>query len=571
MYTLGINAAFHDSSAALLRDGEPVAAAEDERFTRIKHGKRPVPFLSYQLPFHAIDYCLREAGIPLRAVDQIAYSFDPSLCLDGVDPETLALPLEPSAQPREDGRHPWEPLFLAGIVNAPRFLVDDIPHHLKTLRQGIASHDELPPFRFVEHHMAHAASAFYVSGFKRAAVLTMDGRGELASTSFAVGDGARLTKLNQVEIPHSLGLLYERVTAHLGFLHSSDEYKVMALASYGSERFFERFSRFVRVFEDGRYEIDAIDLENEFGPACGPVQPVKQWHYDLAAALQHALEESVLEIASRFHSETGIDELCLAGGVALNCVMNGRLRDEGPFRSIFVQPAAGDAGTALGAAYLLDAEVRNQPSSYAMTHAYLGPYYAESEIRSVLDGARLEYTRPDDIADAVAELLTQDRIVGWFQGRMEFGPRALGARSILAAPVDPDMKDRLNAIKHREEFRPVAPAVMEERLSDYFEANTPDPFMLFVANVRADKADQIPAVRHIDGTARVQSVSQGSAPMFHRVIERFEKRSGVPVVINTSFNTRGEPIVCTPEDALACYFTTALDALAMGPYLLRKR
>jgi carbamoyltransferase len=256
MYTLGINAAFHDSSAAILRDGLPIAAAEDERFTRIKHGKRPVPFLSYQLPFHAIDYCLREAGIPLSAVDHIAYSFDPSLALDGIDPETISLPLEPSAKAREDGRHPWEPLFLAGIVNAPRFLLDDVPHHLRGLRADIQSRDQLPPFHFVEHHMAHAASTYFVSGFDQAAVLTMDGRGEQASTVFSVGDGANLSKVDEVRLPHSLGLLYERATSHLGFLHSSDEYKVMALASYGSDRFFERFRRFVEVMEDGRYEIE---------------------------------------------------------------------------------------------------------------------------------------------------------------------------------------------------------------------------------------------------------------------------------------------------------------------------
>ncbi|HEX5140694.1 MAG TPA: carbamoyltransferase C-terminal domain-containing protein, partial [Dehalococcoidia bacterium] len=315
----------------------------------------------------------------------------------------------------------------------------------------------------------------------------------------------------------------------------------------------------------------SVDFATEFGPARGPGEPVEQWHYDLAAALQKTLEESVLEIALRFHERTGLDDLCMAGGVALNCVMNGRLRDEGPFKRIFVQPAAGDAGTALGAAYLIDSDLRHEASPFTMDHAYLGPSYAESEVRRVLEGARLAYERPEDIGDAVAELLAQDRIVGWFQGRMEFGPRALGARSILAAPSDPDMKDRLNAIKQREEFRPVAPAVMEEHLSAYFETDVPDPFMLFVANVRPEKAHEIPAVRHIDGTARAQSVNAASAPLFHHVIDCFRRRSGVPVVINTSFNTRGEPIVCTPEDALACYFTTALDALAIGPYLLRKR
>jgi len=571
MYTLGINAAFHDSSAALLRDGRPVAAAEEERFTRIKHGKRPVPFLSYQLPFHAIDYCLREAGIRLAEVDRIAYSFDPSLCLGGSERASISLPVEPSAEPREDGRHPWEPLFLAGIVNAPRFLVDDWPHHLSRNRDGIFSAADLPPFEFVEHHMAHAASTFYVSGFNEAAVLTIDGRGERSSTLLSVGKGASLSKLHEVPLPHSLGMLYERVTSHLGFLHSSDEYKVMALASYGSDALLPQVRRLVELTNDGGYEIAAYDLASEFGPARRPGEPLEPRHFDLAAALQTTVEESVLEMVVRLQRRTGLTDLCLAGGVALNCVMNGRLRDEGPFQRLFVQPAAGDAGTALGAAYLVDARERGVSHEYEMTDAYLGPSYEDEAIRRVLDNAHLNYEMPGDIADATAELLAQDLIAGWYQGRMEFGPRALGARSIVASPADPDMKDRLNAIKQREEFRPVAPAVLEERASEYFEAAQPDPFMLFVRNVRPEKASAIPSARHIDGTARVQTVSKEHAPAFHALIEAFARRTGVPVIVNTSFNTRGEPIVCTPEDALACYFTTTLDALAIGPYLLRKR
>src|SRR3954468_18162637 len=265
MYTLGINAAFHDSSAALLLDGRPVAAAEEERFTRIKHGKRPVPFLSYQLPFHAIDYCLREASIRLQDVDRIAYSFDPSLCLEATDQDTISLPLEPSARPREDGRHPWEPLFLAGIMNAPRFLLDDWPHHLSRNRNGIASPADLPPFEYVEHHLSHAASAYFVSGFDEAAVLTIDGRGENTSTLLSIGKGAGLSKLHEVPLPHSLGMVYEHVTSHLGFLHSSDEYKVMALASYGSDALLPEFRRFVELTDDGGYKIAPYDLASQFG------------------------------------------------------------------------------------------------------------------------------------------------------------------------------------------------------------------------------------------------------------------------------------------------------------------
>ncbi len=570
MYVLGINAAFHDSSAALLRDGVPVAAAEEERFTRIKHGKRPVPFTSYQLPFHAIAYCLREAGIGLCAVDRIAYSFDPALALAGRDPETLRLPLEPSNAPLPAGSYAWEGLFLAGVLNLPRFLVDDIPHHLSALRDGIASYRDLPPIEFVEHHLAHAASSYYVSGFDAAAILTLDGRGEQATTLHAVGRGTEIERIQDVLMPHSLGLLYERVTAYLGFLHSSDEYKVMALASDGSDRFVSRFRRLVELGEDGRFRVADVDLESEFGPRRRPGEPLDARHFDVAAALQRVLEESVLSLSRWLHARTGLSDLCLAGGVALNCVMNARLRDESPFRRVFVQPAAGDAGTALGAAYAVDARERRGARPYTMTHAYLGPGFDDDQIRRALERAKLPYERPADIADAAADLLARDRIIGWFQGRMEFGPRALGARSILAAPSDPTMKDRLNAIKDREEFRPVAPAVLEEYAAEYFEPAEPSPFMLFVHRVRGEREHLIPAVRHSDGTARIQTVSERDAPLYYRLIRAFMSRTGVPVVVNTSFNTRGNPIVCTPEDALECFYTSPLDALAIGPYLLSK-
>jgi carbamoyltransferase len=570
LYVLGINAAFHDSSAALLCDGVPVAAAEEERFTRIKHGKRPVPFTSYQLPFHAIDYCLQEAGIPLSRADRIAYSFDPSLVLAERDPASVRLPLEPSRAPREDGLEAWDPLFLAGIINAPRFLVGDVPHHLRHLPSDLGSGRPLPPFEFVEHHLAHAASAFYVSGFHDAAILTIDGRGEQATTLHAVGHGARIEKLEQVNVPHSLGLLYEEVTSYLGFLRSSDEYKVMALASSGNDRFVSRFRNFVQMGEDGRYQICLRDLEAEFGPARLRGEPLEQRHFDIAAGLQTVLEESALGLASWLYARTGMDDLCLAGGVALNCVMNARLRDESPFRRLFIQPAAGDAGTALGAACVVDARERGEPAPYTMEQAGLGPAYDGHRIRKALDRAKLPYEQPDDIAAATAELLACGKIVGWFQGRMEFGPRALGARSILASPQDANMKDKLNGIKDREDFRPVAPAVLEECAADYFEPSGPSPFMLFTTQIRPGKADAIAAVCHVDGTARIQTVSRRQLPLFHRLIRAFQERTGIPVVVNTSFNTLGRPIVCTPEDALECFFTTPLDALAIGPYLLVK-
>ena len=561
MYILGLNAAFHDSSAALLRDGIPIAAAEEERFTRIKHGKRPMPLLSYQLPFHAISYCLEEAGISLRDVDRIAYSYDP----DVVDPVS-------GAQTKQwaSGFGRWGETFIAGIRAAPRLLRDDVPHHLQSLLDGIESYADVPPFEFVEHHLAHAASAYYVSGFDESAILTLDGRGERVTTLAALGRGPEIRRVAEVEFPHSLGLLYEEVTSYLGFLRSSDEYKVMALASFGSDRCVDEFRKLVRLDGAGHYTIEPLMLEQRFGPRRRRGDRLSQHHYDLAFALQQTLEESVLELAEWLHHQTGSRNLCMAGGVALNCVMNARVRDDGPFDRVFVQPAAGDAGTALGAAYVVDVQQRGSAIPFTMSDAYLGPEYSEQAIRRALDRAKVPYSRPRDIAAATAELLTKDLIMGWFQGRMEFGPRALGSRSIVASPSDPNMKDRLNNIKDREEFRPVAPAVLAERAAEYFSPPVADPFMLFVSEVVPERAHEIPAVRHVDGTARIQTVSREHAPGFHALLSAFAERSGVPVVVNTSFNSLGRPIVNTPEDALECFFTTPLDALAIGPYLLRK-
>ena len=560
MYVLGINAAFHDSSAALLSDGVPVAAAEEERFTRIKHGKRPVPQLSYALPFHAIAYCLDEAGIGLRDVAHVAYSYEPALARDR----------RPRSKAWDSGFGRWESVFLDGIESAPRMLLNDIPHHLRTLRAGIISVEELPPFTFVEHHMAHAASAYYVSGFEESAILTLDGRGERTSTMLAMGSGAKITKLSEVEFPHSLGLLYERVTSHLGFLNSSDEYKVMALASSGGHQFDREFEDFVTVGEEGLYVVSEESLSERFGPPRGAGEPLESRHYDLAASLQRSTERTALSLAQTLKQKTGMTNLCMAGGVALNCVMNSRIRDDGPFENVFVQPAAGDAGTALGAAYIVDARQRGSASSYVMEDAFLGPEFDENQVLRALERAKATFERPADIAAATADLLAEDRIVGWFQGRMEFGPRSLGARSLVASPRDPNMKDRLNTIKDREEFRPVAPAVLDERAVEYFAPAAPDPFMLFVRDVLPERAEEIPAVRHDDGSARVQTVSREHAPLFHALISAFAERTGVPVVVNTSFNSLGRPIVCTPQDALECYFTTPLDALAIGPFLLRK-
>ncbi len=577
MHTLGINAAFHDCSAALVRDGIVVAAAEEERFTRIKHGKRPVPFSTWQLPYHAIDYCLQEAGIHLRDVDHIAYSFDPALLIPALAPDgRMSLPLEPSAARHVEGNgSPWDPLFLSYIINAPRQLVDGVPHHLQQRYAGTTLDHVMARWQFVEHHLSHEASAFLASPYQETAVLTMDGRGERASTSYGHYRDGKYERLRQINLPHSLGLLYEEVTRYLGFLHSSDEYKVMALASYGRPAYVNEFREILRSDDAGGYTVEPSRLVARFGPARIRGASFDAQHMDIAHSLQQVLEETVLDMARWLHHTTQSPNLCMAGGVALNCVMNGRLAAEGPFDNIWVQPAAGDAGTSLGAALWVDSLNRETTDrSWEMDHAYLGPAFGDEEIEAFLQRSRTPYTRLDDIAGVTATLLADEKIIGWFQGRMEFGPRALGARSILASPRDSAMQSRLNELKDREDFRPVAPVVLAERAHEWFDArgkpSITAPFMLFVFDVLADKADQIPAVRHTDGTARVQTVTREQHPILHRLLQAFEQKTGVPVLVNTSFNTRGEPVVCTPRDALESFWTSPLDALVIGSFLVEK-
>jgi carbamoyltransferase len=579
MYTLGINAAYHDSAACLLRDGQVLAAAEEERFTHIKHGKRPLPFSTWELPFHAIDYCLAEAGIVLTDVDHVAYSFDPWLLLGQQDGQaTISLPLQPSAQRRPDRESsPWDPLFLASIVMAPRQLARGAPHHLAARFRG-ARHDGPYRWHFIEHHLAHEASAFLAAPFQHCAVLTMDGRGERATTSYGVFDGQTYRRIKQVNLPDSLGLLYERMTSHLGFLHSSDEYKVMALASYGAPAYLEEFRSIVRHDKTGGYTVAEPDLAALFGAARERGAALQQRHYDIAHSLQKVLEETVLAMADWLALESGEKNLCMAGGVALNCVMNAKVRDFGKFDEVWVQPAAGDAGTALGAALWVDffqgERSRDRSRRWTMEHAYLGPAFTDEAIEGFLRGAKLPYRRLDQVARDAAILLAENKIVGWFQGRMEFGPRALGARSILASPLQAEMQQRLNQIKDREDFRPVAPAVLEEQAGAWFSRGRQQrlraPFMLFVYDVAAGRERQIPAVRHVDGTARVQTVNRQQNPLYYQLLSEFGALTGVPVLINTSFNTRGEPIVCTPRDAVECFWTSPLDALVIGSFLLEK-
>lgn len=572
MYILGINAAFHDSAACILKDGQLLAAAEDERFTHIKHGKRPVPFTTFELPFHAIDYCLGVAGIHINDVDHFAYSFDPYLLLDDnhLASGYIKLPLKPGEMSLNGWSNPWDPLFLTYIVNAPAQLADGWPHHLQP--RFIGAKIDADKWHFVDHHLSHAASAFLVSPFEEAAVMTIDGRGEKATTSYYVGKGNTLTLLGQVDMPHSLGLLYEQMTTHLGFLHSSDEYKVMALASYGKPEFADVFRDIIHFSDDGTYHIDNLDFEKVFGPMRKKGDTFQAHHFNIAHSLQIVLQETVLRLATWLHRETGLDKLCMAGGVALNCVMNGYLRDHGPFRQVWVQPAAGDAGTALGAALWIDSITRQSDRRvFSMEHAYWGPEYSDDAIEKFLKWSKVPYRKLDDVAKEAAEMLAADKIIGWYQGRMEFGPRALGSRSILASPISPDMQARLNEVKDREDFRPVAPVVLEEEAPKWFEGADYSPFMLFVYPVKEEMADRIPAVRHVDGTARIQTVNADQHALYHALLREFYALTGVPVLVNTSFNTLGKPIVSSPRDAIECFWTSPFDALIIGSFVVEKK
>ena len=555
MYTIGINAVFHDSAACIIKDGILLAAAEEERFTHIKHSKRPLPFSTWELPYHAIDYCLGIAGIHISDVDCFAYSFDPSIINKHEGTTIYGV---------------WDSLFKNYIEQAPYMLADGYPHHLQ--KRFVGAKAEPNKWNFVNHHLAHAASAYLCSPYTSAAVMTIDGRGEEESTSYYVGKNNELNKISEVKIPHSLGLLYEAVTTYLGFLHSSDEYKVMALASYGKPVYLDQFRAMITVKDDGTYTIDEYRLEEHFGPKRLRNEEFREKHFDIAHSLQKVLEETVLKLADWLYQKTGEESLCLAGGVALNCVANAVIRDQSSFKNIWVQPASGDDGTALGAALWVDSQQRKSDEKvFIMNHCYWGPEYRDDEIEKFLKWTKVPYRKLNSIAKETAEILAADKIIGWYQGRMEFGPRALGSRSILASPINANMQAKLNEIKDREDFRPVAPVVLEEDAPRWFQNAYYSPFMLFVYNVLPQKADAIPAVRHVDGTARIQTINEKQHPLYHELLTEFKKLTGVPVLVNTSFNTRSEPIVCTPRDAIECFWTSPFDALVIGSFLLEKK
>jgi carbamoyltransferase len=538
---LGINALYHDPAAALVVDGRVVAAAEEERFSRRKHGKRPLPWSAWELPELAAAWALTEAGLSPADLDAVAYSFDPRLM---PSPEETGL--------GDEG----DTMRKMYAEQAPSFLA----HHLPGL-------DERKVV-YVPHHVAHAASAGLAAPYPTNSVLVLDGRGEAVSHLAGRYQDGKLDVLASQALPHSLGLLYEDLTEHLGFLRSSDEYKVMAMASYGTPRFANELEAHIHATGDGGFRTERVDF-GRFAPRLGKGEGWTEAHADLAASVQLRLEEVLLDLARWLHAQTGDRALTLAGGVALNCVANSRIYAEGPFEQVWVQPAAGDSGTALGGALAVAADLGD--TTQPMPGADLGRGWTDEEIEAWLTTAAIDYERPSDVADAVAAVLADNGIVAWFQGRSEYGPRALGHRSLLAHPGHVGNLERMNDVKGREQFRPVAPMVLADRASEIFgRGPIPSPYMLFVHDVAPEWRDRIPTVTHVDGTARIQSVDRRDEPLVARMLECFERRTGLPVVVNTSLNTAGRPMVDDPRDALECFGSAPVDLLAIGPFVVRR-
>jgi carbamoyltransferase len=592
MIVLGISALYHDSAAALLRDGEIIAAAQEERFTRKKHDPG--------FPKHAIEYCLDEAGITAADVDIVAFYDKPFLKFERLLETYVAF-----APKGFESFRMAIPVWLREKL----FLKDLLIKELKSFAPDVGWEEKL---KFSEHHLSHAASAFYPSPFEEAAVLTMDGVGEWATTSLAIGRGNSLEVIKEIHFPHSLGLLYSAFTYYTGFKVNSGEYKVMGLAPYGEPKYVKQiFDHLVDLKPDGSFRLDQSYFNyctgltmtgQKFhdlfgGPPRSPSEPLTQHHMDLAASVQAATEEIVLRLTRAIRQETGLKNLCLAGGVALNCVANGKVLRDGKFDNIWVQPAAGDAGGALGAALAVQHIHLKQPRSATsqdrMRGSYLGPQFEQADIERRLTAAGAKFTVLTDaeLFAAGARALAEEKALGWFQGRMEFGPRALGGRSILGDARSPAMQSMLNLkVKYRESFRPFAPAVLREDVADWFELDGDSPYMLLVADVVKNRRRQmteseqqlfgieklnvprsdIPAVTHVDYSARIQTVHEDTNPRYYVLISAFKQLTGCPVIVNTSFNVRGEPIVCTPEDAFRCFMGTEIEALAVGNCFLKK-
>jgi carbamoyltransferase len=590
---LGISAYYHDSAAALVGNGEIIAAAQEERFSRKKHDAR--------FPAHAIGYCLAEGRIRLQDIDQVVFYDKPLVKFERLLETYLTY------APRG---------FRSFVAAMPVWLKEKL--YLKsTLKKALAELGnlkvgDLPALLFAEHHQSHAASAFFPSPFERAAVLCLDGVGEWATTSVWLGEGNRLSPQWELDFPHSLGMLYSAFTYYTGFKVNSGEYKLMGLAPYGEPRYVDLIlDKLIDLKQDGTFRLNmdyfnyctGLTMTNARfadlfgGPARKAESKVTQKEMDIARSIQAVTEEVVLRLARTVHDELNSDYLCLAGGVALNCVANGRILREGPFKDIWIQPAAGDAGGALGAALVAWHGYHNQPRTVNghdhMAGSYLGPRFGDDAIRSELDRLGAKYQRLDDgeLMPRLAEVLEQEQVVGWFQGRMEFGPRALGGRSIIGDPRSEKMQSVMNLkIKYRESFRPFAPSVLAEEVSNYFELDRPSPYMLIVAPVRQElripmseeqqalfgieklhlKRSAIPAITHVDYSARVQTIHKETNPRYYDLLRHFRERTGCSVLVNTSFNVRGEPIVCTPEDAYRCFMRTEMDYLVIENFLLAK-
>lgn len=559
MNILGISCFYHDAAACIVRDGRVLAAASEERFNRQKN--------SPAFPINAINFCIQEAGLTVDDIDYIGFYEKPFLKFYRILLSHLrAYPF--SFKNFMDTIPNW----LEERLTLPLVLQKELCYNGKIL--------------FIKHHLSHAASSFLVSSFEEAAILTADGIGEWSSLCLGAGRDKDVTIFQEMHYPDSLGLLYTAVTTYLGFEALRGEGKVMGLAAYGEPRFVDKFKEMVAVKPDGSFRIDerffgfnkgsrmySNRLVKILGPDRNPQDKVEQRHCDIAASLQKFTEDTLITIANYLHNRTKLDKLCLAGGLFLNCVVNAKLLERTPFESVFIQPAAGDSGGALGVALYIYNTILKNERTYVMTDAYLGPNFNSHQMRRALVNRGTGFKELSDVElfRYSAEKISQNKIVGWFQGRMEFGPRALGNRSILADPRNPEMKELLNSkVKKRESFRPYAPAVLEEKAGDFFEAEQFSPFMLIAAKVKDDKKKQIPAVTHVDATARVQVVNKTTNPRFWHLIKEFESLTGIPLLINTSFNLRGEPIVCTPEDAIGCFKRSQMDSLVLGNYVAEK-
>jgi carbamoyltransferase len=574
MNILGLNAYHGDASAVLCTDATLACAVEEERFSRLKH--------QAGFPAHAVRHGLTAAGMRADDIDHVAISRDPSAHIH----RKLMFALSKGHSLSAIRDRLWN---VAQQRDLKSTLVDVLDVDASRVKAQVHR---------VEHHRAHMASSFFVSPFEKAALLSIDGFGDFVSTMWGVGCGNKIQTEGWVEFPHSMGLLYTAITQYLGFPNYGDEFKVMGLAPYGEPEFLDRLRHLVKPTAKGGFELDlsyfvhhrdgvnmtwesgaptigdvfSAKLEQEFGPRRDPREAIAATHQNMAASLQALLEEVVLDLLRRLAANTGATDLCLAGGVALNCTMNGKILNETPFTRVYIQPAAYDAGTALGAALYVKHQVLGAPRDFVMDHVYWGLEYSAEACRAALDAKGLRYRElPDDLlADQTAASIADGRIVGWFQGRFEWGPRALGNRSIVCDPRSASMKDHLNhRIKHREGFRPFAPSVLEERSREWFEQGTDSPFMLMTCHVRRDKQSIVPAITHVDGTARQQTVSRQTNPKYWELIHAFERKTGVPVLLNTSFN-ENEPVVNTPDEAVSCFLRNDMDVLALGPYFVTK-